>query len=100
MSKRTDQGGWPPSGFGQALKGVRERRGLTQDALAQAAGCSKFTVAKLEAASQEPAWPLVLALAGALGATPNDFMLPAGTVVEPKAARARGRPKKAKADAG
>jgi transcriptional regulator with XRE-family HTH domain len=63
----TKQGGWPPSGFSARLKAEREKAGLTQKQLAEKAGCNVFTVAKLERGSQEPAWPLVLALAKALG---------------------------------
>jgi RNA polymerase sigma factor (sigma-70 family) len=67
MPKRQDQGGWPDTGFSKRLKELRQLVGLTQEELANRAGCNKFTVAKLEAGKQVPAWPLVLALAEALG---------------------------------
>jgi DNA-binding XRE family transcriptional regulator len=51
------------------LKALRESAGLSQQGLADRAGCNKFTVTKLEAAKQEPAWPLVLAICRALGVT-------------------------------
>jgi transcriptional regulator with XRE-family HTH domain len=60
-------GGWESTGFGAKLRAVRESKGLSQRALADAAGCNANTIAKLERGEQEPAWPLVLALAKALG---------------------------------
>ncbi len=67
MPKRQDQGGWPDTGFSYRLKELRQAAGLTQAELAERAACNKFTVAKFEAGKQVPAWPLVLALAEALG---------------------------------
>jgi transcriptional regulator with XRE-family HTH domain len=63
----TKKGGWPPSGFGQQLRALREQLGFSQAQLAEAAGCHRFTVAKMERGLQEPAWRLVLALCLALG---------------------------------
>jgi transcriptional regulator with XRE-family HTH domain len=91
----TKQGGWPPSGFGDRLRRLREKAGLTQRQLAEHAGCNAFTVAKLERGAQEPAWPLVLALARALNVSCEAFTQPVdGPAPEPK----RGRPPKALAD--
>jgi DNA-binding XRE family transcriptional regulator len=70
MSKK---GGWEPTGFGGRLKSLREAAGLSQQQLAERAGCNKFTVAKLEAGKQEPAWPLVLAICAALDVTCQAF---------------------------
>jgi transcriptional regulator with XRE-family HTH domain len=97
VSKRSDQGGWPSSGFGLRLRILRDRAGLSQTALAERAGCTQSTLAKLEAGKQEPAWPLVTALAVALEATPNDF-LPRPGDREPEPPR-RGRPPKVDAPA-
>lgn len=101
MSK---QGGWPSTGFGSRLRALRERAGLTQPGLAEKAGCNKFTVAKLERGTQEPAWPLVLALAKALGVECTAFiaeetLASAAQVVTQESAsdagqRPRGRPAK------
>jgi transcriptional regulator with XRE-family HTH domain len=63
----TKRGGWPDTGFGQQLKTIREAKGLSQAQLAEKAGCHHFTISKLERGEQEPAWPLVIALASALG---------------------------------
>jgi transcriptional regulator with XRE-family HTH domain len=87
-------GGWPPTGFGARLRALREQAGLTQGVLAERAGCNPFTVAKLEGGRQEPAWPLVLALARALGVSCEAFNGAASG--EPPQARPRGRPPKAK----
>jgi putative transcriptional regulator len=91
----TRQGGWPPSGFGGRLQQLREQAGLTQAELAERAGCFALTVSKLERGAQEPAWPLVLALARALGVTSEAFVLPAGEPPAPPRSRPRGRPRKA-----
>jgi transcriptional regulator with XRE-family HTH domain len=90
----TKQGGWPRSGFGDRLRALRESRGLTQPQLAERAGCNRFTVAKLERGAQEPAWPLVLALAGALGVEVGAFVVANGQPA-PQEMRPRGRPRKA-----
>jgi len=69
----TKRGGWPPTGFGARLRDLRTEAGLSQRELAKQAGCNVFTVAKLERGIQEPAWPLVLALAKALGVSTDEF---------------------------
>ncbi len=89
----TKHGGWPRSGFAERLKAERERTGLSQADLAERAGCGVMTVSKLERGAQEPAWPLVLALAKALGVEVTAFVVE-GEAESPPAKRARGRPKK------
>lgn len=89
----TKQGGWPPSGFGQRLRTLREQAGLSQAQLADAAGCNRFTIAKMERGLQEPAWPLVLALCKALGVECTAFTKSLAAV--PAEPRPRGRPRKA-----
>jgi transcriptional regulator with XRE-family HTH domain len=86
----TKRGGWPPTGFGERLRAIRNAAGLSQKALAERARCNLFTVAKLERGAQEPAWPLVLALAEALGVNCLAFLQ------EPadRPAAQRGRPRK------
>lgn len=76
---------------------------MSREQLAATAGCAFSTVAKLEGGHQEPAWPLVLALAKALGVTPNDFVPEEGPAPSPApqpapeaapAPKKRGRPPK------
>jgi transcriptional regulator with XRE-family HTH domain len=92
------------------LKRLREARGLTQQELGWQSGCHAMTIAKLERGVQEPAWPLVLALAKALGVSCEAFRGEAdgGPVgqhspssaaahksrAEASAPRRRGRPRK------
>jgi transcriptional regulator with XRE-family HTH domain len=93
--------------FGARLRALRVARGLNQSALAELAGCDSTTVVRLESEAQEPAWPLVLDLAEALGVTPDDFIargdeprpepLPRGRPRLPKPAEAPP-PKKTKQD--
>jgi transcriptional regulator with XRE-family HTH domain len=90
----TKQGGWPPTGFGARLRELREAKGLSQQKLADEAGCHRFTVAKLERGEQEPAWPLVLALAKALGV---DCLAFTGGALQLNP-RGRGRPPKYKTE--
>jgi transcriptional regulator with XRE-family HTH domain len=85
------KGVWPPAGYGNRLRQLREQAGIPQADLAERAGCHPMTIAKLERGVQEPAWPLVLALAKALGVDVAAF------VVEGEAGqggRPRGRPLK------
>lgn len=71
---RAKENGWPPTGFGARLRAVRKASGLTQAELATKAGTSSNTVARLERGESEPAWPLVLALATALGVEVGAFV--------------------------
>jgi transcriptional regulator with XRE-family HTH domain len=92
----TKQGGWPASGFGVRLRLLREQAGLNQSQLAERAGTTQATVARLEAGRQEPAWPLVLQLADALTVPLEEFRSRGD---EPKVAPPRrGRPPKPKVD--
>jgi transcriptional regulator with XRE-family HTH domain len=89
----TRQGGWPGTGFGRRLREVREAKGLSQQQLADLVGLHVMSVSKLERGVQEPAWPLVVSIADALGVTCEAFRDHTGGAEE--GARPRGRPKKA-----
>jgi transcriptional regulator with XRE-family HTH domain len=56
----------PATTFGLRLKELRRQAGLTQVALAKAAGLSKTGVTDLEQGRREPSWRTLLALADAL----------------------------------
>jgi transcriptional regulator with XRE-family HTH domain len=88
----TRQGGWPPTQFGARLKELREKAALTQKQLAERASCHLRTITKLENGSQEPAWPLVLALCAALGVDCRAFTEAPSQAPEAR----RGRPPKRK----
>jgi transcriptional regulator with XRE-family HTH domain len=90
MPKRPER----PTGFAQRLRELREAAGLTQQQLAERAGLHPFSVAKLEQGVQEPTWPTVLDLAGALGVSVGAFVYEGRTRLAPK--RPRGRPSKPK----
>ena len=70
------RGDLPPTGFGVALRRERDAKGWTQAQLGDASGIHPNTVAKLERGDQEPAWPVVLALATALGVECTAFSKP------------------------
>lgn len=85
-------GGKQPTGFGVMLRERRSGQGLTQQELADRAGCSVRTVCQLEQDRLEPGWRTVINLAKALGVTPDAFLPPADPPAP--ATRPRGRPKK------
>lgn len=63
-----------PHTFADRLQQFRERAGLTRAELADKAGLTRQYVTGLEAGRwPDPSWSTVLALAVALGVTPNDF---------------------------
>jgi transcriptional regulator with XRE-family HTH domain len=53
--------------FHERLKVLRDTAGLSQEALARAAGISTSAVTKLEQAGKEPSWDTAKKLAKALG---------------------------------
>jgi transcriptional regulator with XRE-family HTH domain len=57
----------PQPALGEAVRQLREKRGLTQERLAQDAGVTTGTVSLLERGQSNPAWGTVNALADALG---------------------------------
>ena len=58
------------SGFGRLLRQWRAQRGLSQTALAEAAGLSRAYIAKLEAGDRaSPSMPVLERIAKALGVT-------------------------------
>jgi transcriptional regulator with XRE-family HTH domain len=91
----TRQGGWESTGFGGRLKALREAAGLSQEQLAQVAGCTVATVSRLERGASEPSWALVLSFCNALGARPDEFLPGAVGLATPAKP---GRPRKATAE--
>lgn len=84
--------------FAGRLKALRERAGLSQKALAEAAGLVTSAIGHLEQGLRKPAWETVLALGKALGVPCTAFQIeevdqagatPAETPRKP------GRPRKA-----
>jgi len=57
----------------ERLRSARLAAGLTQDALAQRAQVSPFTVSRIERSKCEPSWATCLALALVLGIAPGDL---------------------------
>jgi transcriptional regulator with XRE-family HTH domain len=83
-----------PTGFAVRLRAVREEKGLSQARLAELSGVSHSVIEKLERGRHEPAWPVALALAEALGVNVLAFVPKPGEPVEPPR-RPAGRPRKA-----
>lgn len=83
--------------FGDKLKEFRAKSGLTQQALAKAAGLTITAINHLETGHRSPSWPTVQKIACALGLKTDDFKnceeLAQAPAREPAAKRRRGRPK-------
>jgi transcriptional regulator with XRE-family HTH domain len=60
--------------IGKRLKDLRFRAGLTQQELADEAGTTQTTVARIERAAVEPEVTTIRKLAKALGVTPGDLL--------------------------
>jgi transcriptional regulator with XRE-family HTH domain len=90
-------GGWDATGFGRRLKAQREAAGISQEQLAQRAGCTVATVSRLERELVEPAWPLVLAFCRALGVRTAAFEPAADETASVSSPAPRGRPSKSPA---
>lgn len=67
------------------IKRLRERRGLTQQELAETSGVPRPTIANLESGSANPTLAVVLKVAGALGVTVEELVASAAphAVVHP-----------------
>lgn len=57
----------PQPGLGEAVRLLREKRGITQERLAQDAGVTTGTISLVERGRSNPAWGTVRALASGLG---------------------------------
>lgn len=63
----------PPATFAARLAALRTAAGLSQQALADAAGVHRVQVARYESGAFEPPWPVVCRLADALGVSVQAF---------------------------
>jgi transcriptional regulator with XRE-family HTH domain len=82
--------------FGQILRGIREKKKMTQQALADASGLSRVQIARLETNVQSPSWEAVKNLCRALGIGCDAFMAPANAKEKPgRSTKARSGGKKA-----
>jgi predicted ATPase/transcriptional regulator with XRE-family HTH domain len=71
FGKKMDQS-QPPVVFGEWVKTRRKTLDLTQEELAQRAGCSKFALRKIESGERRPSKQLAELLAGSLEITSED----------------------------
>ena len=65
--------GLDTAGFAARLSGLREKRGFTQEQLAERAGLSAHYVGNLEQGARKPSLNALFQLCEALGTTPNDL---------------------------
>jgi DNA-binding XRE family transcriptional regulator len=78
-----------PNDFGRRLTVLRERAGLSKDALAKKTRCSGYLLSRLERGLEQPTIKVVRRLTTVLGA-----VLSSVADVEPVEAKLRGRPRK------
>lgn len=64
MMRRSDQ---PQPALGRAIRQLREERGMTQEALAHAAGVTVGHLSTIERGHSNPTWATVKAISAALG---------------------------------
>lgn len=64
MMRRSDQ---PQPALGKAIRQLREERGMTQEALAHAAGVTVGHLSTIERGHSNPTWATVKSVATALG---------------------------------
>jgi transcriptional regulator with XRE-family HTH domain len=69
--------------FGQLLRGIRQKKKMTQQALADASGLSRVQIARLETDVQSPSWEAVKRLCRALGVDCDAFMATANRSAMP-----------------
>jgi XRE family aerobic/anaerobic benzoate catabolism transcriptional regulator len=62
--RRSDQ---PQPALGKAIRQLREKRGMTQESLAQEAGITVGHMSMIERGHSNPTWATVKAIASALG---------------------------------
>jgi len=60
--------------FGEAMKRLREKRGMTQEALAHEAGITSSYAGQVERGQRVPSLTIVLKIARALGARPGELI--------------------------
>lgn len=63
----------PQPALGEAVRQLREKRGLTQERLAQDAGLTTGTVSLVERGRSNPSWGTVRAIADGLGVTMGEL---------------------------
>jgi transcriptional regulator with XRE-family HTH domain len=86
--------------FAGRLKGLREKAGLSQYALAKRSGLTKQAISRLEIGNREPNWLTIQLLALALDLSTEDLRDPSISLPELEPAQRRGRPPKQTAPAG
>jgi XRE family aerobic/anaerobic benzoate catabolism transcriptional regulator len=64
--RRSDQ---PQPALGKAIRQLREKRGMTQEALAQEAGITVGHMSMIERGHSNPTWATVKAIAAALNSS-------------------------------
>lgn len=63
----------PQPALGKALRQLREKRGLTQEALAHEAGITTGSLSLIERGQRNPSWGTVTRLAEALGSSMGEI---------------------------
>ncbi len=80
--------------FGEKLRELRVAAGMTQEALARAAGLSLGNVRNYEQGLREPRWQNLFQLAAALGVSTNVFAVCVGTEAPAEGEGTKAAPKR------
>ena len=80
--------------FAARLRELREKTGLSRNALSKKAGLSRQFISQLERGLNEPSWTTVQLLALALGVDFSELAEPDLQLPDEAPAKPRGRPKK------
>lgn len=63
----------PQAALGKVIRRLREKKGLTQEAVAHAAGVHPTWMSRLEGGTLNPSWGMVARVAAALGVEVSDL---------------------------
>jgi transcriptional regulator with XRE-family HTH domain len=77
--------------FGERLRELRQKAGLTQEQLAAQSGLSVWNIRNYEQSHREPYWSVVPRLAAALGVDCRAFTGQSGVQAEKQASAPRGK---------
>ncbi|HEV8352922.1 MAG TPA: helix-turn-helix transcriptional regulator, partial [bacterium] len=61
--------------YGRAVRSIREERGMTLEALAEAAGVSASYLSEVERGLKRPSTDVVAKIADAFGMLPSEFLV-------------------------
>jgi len=74
QSKRQSRISSPEQAFGHVIRSIREKQGISQEALAFKGGYHRTYIGQLERGEKSPSLKTIYALAGSLGIAPSKLL--------------------------